>query len=136
MPDYLSSLAPQLAQESAHAAAELPTFTLPGFKILECVGRGGMGAVYRAVHQQLEREVAVKVIAAGAHAGSEYRERLDREGRLVAKLDHTHIVRIFDSGQHDNLPYLVLEFMDSGSLAERRSQLAREMGLGQKRRAA
>lgn len=120
MPPYLSSFASQLAR----ATEASPTVTLPGFEIHECVGRGGMGVVYRARHEQLDREVAVKVIAAGAHAGPEYRERLDREGKLVAKLDHPNIVRIFDSGQHDNLPYLVLEFMDGGSLAERREQLS------------
>lgn len=123
VPDYLSTFASQLSGLTELTVDDFPVVSLPGFEVLECVGRGGTGAVYRACHEQLDREVAVKVIAAGVHAGPEYHERLDREGKLIAKLDHPHIVRIFDSGQHNGLPYLVLEFMDGGSLAERRSHL-------------
>ncbi|MEL6108550.1 MAG: serine/threonine-protein kinase, partial [Planctomycetota bacterium] len=122
IPDYLSGMAGELAR---HVNPSIrPTFELPGFEVLECLGRGGMGVVYRARHETLDREVAVKVIATGAHASEEYRQRLQREGQLVARLDDPHIVRIFDSGEHDRVPYLVLEFMDGGSLAQRKGELS------------
>ncbi|MEO1524982.1 MAG: protein kinase [Planctomycetota bacterium] len=132
MPNYLVGMAGELARQaddidttrdSGHSSIDLP-----GFEILECLGRGGMGVVYRARHEQLDREVAVKVIAAGAHASDEYRQRLQREGQLVARLDDPHIVRIFDSGEHERIPYLVLEFMDSGSLAQRKRELRDPVG--------
>ena len=120
LPSYLSGLEHQLAVASR--VPKLPAPDLPGYEILEVIGRGGMGVVYRARHIQLGREVALKVMAAGAHASPDYHRRLGREGQLLAKLNCPSIVQIFDSGEHDGLPYLALELITHGSLAERREQ--------------
>lgn len=118
LPSYLSGLENTLA--GASEPTNLPTPALPGYEILEVLGYGGMGVVYRARHLRLDREVALKVIAGGAHGSPDYRKRLDREGQLLAKLNYPGIVRIFDSGECDGLPYLELELITHGSLIEMR----------------
>lgn len=120
LPSYLSGLESRLAVADSSSAP--PTPELSGYEILNVLGRGGMGVVYRARHLRLDREIALKVVVAGAHASPEYRERLNREGQLLAKLNHPGIVRIFDGGEHEGLPYLALELMTHGNLAERRDQ--------------
>jgi len=62
------------------------------------LGRGGMGRVFRARHDALERSVAVKLLPAEHSADTEFRARFGREARVLASLDHPHIVRVFDFG--------------------------------------
>jgi hypothetical protein len=92
---------------------------VPGFEILEELGRGGMGVVYKARQINLNRLVALKMILAGAHAGHVARARFDMEAQAVASLQHPDIVQIHDVGQAGGLPYFSLEFIDGGSLALR-----------------
>ena len=91
---------------------------VPGYEIVHEVGRGGMGVVYKARHLNLNRTVALKMILSGAHAGPTERERFRREAEAVAALQHAHIVQIFDIGEANGHPYLALEFVDGGSLAQ------------------
>ena len=90
---------------------------LPGYDVEESpVGIGGMGVVYRARHRELERVVAIKMIA----GKSEEISRLLRiEAKAVARLQHPNIVQIFDIGQNGGRPFLVLELVEGGSLAQR-----------------
>ena len=90
---------------------------VPGFEILEEVGRGGLGVVYRARQEPLGREVALKMIVAGVHASDEVREQFRREAASVAQLQHPHIVQLFEFGEFDGLPYFALEFVNGGTLA-------------------
>ncbi|HLJ92894.1 MAG TPA: protein kinase [Gemmataceae bacterium] len=95
-----------------------------GYEILERVGRGGMGVVYRARHVTLRRVVALKMLLSGAFADREERLRFRAEAEAVACLQHPNIVQLFDLGEHDAgtgapRPYFTLEFVDGDSLATR-----------------
>ncbi len=94
---------------------------VPGYEIVHEVGRGGMGVVYKARQLSLNRTVALKMILSGAHAGPTERERFRREAEAVAALQNPNIVQIFDIGEANGHPYLALEFVDGGSLAQRLS---------------
>ena len=91
---------------------------VPGYEVLHEVGRGGMGVVYKARQLNLNRTVALKMILSGIHAGPTERERFKREAESVAALQHSHIVQIFDIGEASGHPYLALEFVEGGSLAQ------------------
>ncbi len=99
--------------------APTPPPDLPGYDILGELGRGGMGVVYKARDHALNRVVAVKMILAGAHAAEAERLRFRREAEAVAALQHPGIVQIFHIGEHAGQPYLALEFVDGGNLAQR-----------------
>jgi hypothetical protein len=93
--------------------------TVPGYQIVGELGRGGMGVVYRAVHEELHRPVALKMILAGSHAGADERARFRDEAKAVAALGHPGIVQVYEIGTHNDLPYFALEFCPGGSLADR-----------------
>lgn len=89
------------------------------YEIVAPLGAGGMGEVYRARDTRLDRTVAVKVLT-GAFAGdSEARQRFEQEARAIAALNDPHICTIHDVGRHGELDYLVLEYLDGETLAER-----------------
>jgi serine/threonine-protein kinase len=91
------------------------------YEILQELGRGGMGVVYKARDPSMDRIVAVKTIAgvglAGAEAG-EYRERFEREARAAGRFAHAGIVTIHDVGVHEGTPFIVMEFVAGRSLAD------------------
>ncbi|MBM3979699.1 MAG: hypothetical protein FJ304_05345 [Planctomycetes bacterium] len=112
--DSASSVVPFGTGESADFAPPL----VPGYLIMHEVGRGGMGVVYKARQLSLNRLVALKMILSGVHAGPAERERFKREAEAVAALQNPNIVQIFDIGEANGHPYLALEFVDGGSLAQ------------------
>jgi tetratricopeptide (TPR) repeat protein len=92
---------------------------LAGFEVLGVLGQGGAGVVYKARQLSLDRVVAVKFLAAGPHAGPDLLARFRTEAEAVARLQHANIVQIHEVGQADGGPFLVLEYVPNGSLAER-----------------
>jgi len=89
------------------------------YEIIAPLGAGGMGEVYRARDTRLDRTVAVKVLAGALAADSESRRRFEEEARAIAALNDPHICTIHDVGRHGDLDYLVLEFLEGETLAER-----------------
>ena len=109
--------APERPDGLPDAAADLPV--VPGYEILGVLGRGGMGIVYQARHRRLQRQVALKMILAGGHAGPQELARFRTEAEAVARLQHPNIVQIYEVGEQHGLPYCALEFVDGGSLARK-----------------
>ncbi len=92
--------------------------TLGQYEIREEAGRGGMAVVYRAYQPTMERDVAIKVIQVSAGHAEEALGRFRREARLIARLEHPHILPVYDyDGEHDP-PYIVMRYLDGGTLAD------------------
>lgn len=88
------------------------------YRVLTQLGRGGMGVVYLAVEESLQREVALKVLPTNMELGDEFLERFQREARVAAGLDHPSIVPVFAVGESDGRHYFAMRFIDGCSLDE------------------
>ena len=93
--------------------------TISHYRILEKLGEGGMGVVYRARDERLGRDVAVKLLSAELAADPEQRRRFEQEVRAAAALDHPGILAVHDVGDHEGRPYLVTELLEGATLRER-----------------
>src|ERR1700685_2517738 len=110
------------------------------YEILEELGHGAMGTVYRAKDPAMDRVVARKTIIAlvlSSDQGSDFRERFYREARAAGALAHPGIVPVFDVGEHEGMPFLVMEFVKGRTLADltkkgERLSLDRVCEIGQK----
>jgi len=87
-----------------------------GYLVGPCIGEGGMARVYRAQHEGLQRQVALKVLLDGNGKDGEGHERFLREARIVAAIKHPNVVNIFDVGVHQGRPYLVMELLEGMDL--------------------
>ena len=99
--------------------AILPSQRLGPYEILSAIGAGGMGEVYRARDTRLDRIVAIKVLPAHLADQPELRERFEREARTIASLNHPHICTLYDIGHQDGIDFLVLEYLEGETLAQR-----------------
>jgi serine/threonine protein kinase/WD40 repeat protein len=89
------------------------------YEIQSPLGAGGMGEVYRARDTRLDRIVAVKVLASHLSSSPELKQRMEREGRAISSLNHPHICQLYDIGSQNGTDYLVMEFLEGETLAER-----------------
>jgi Tol biopolymer transport system component len=99
-----------------------PGVRLGAYEIVGLIGAGGMGEVYRARDTRLGRDVAIKVLPAGASADPERLARFEQEARAAAALNHPNILAVFDIGAHDSAPYIVSELLEGETLRERLAQ--------------
>src|SRR5262244_3126293 len=89
------------------------------YEVLSPVGAGGMGEVYKAKDTRLERTVAVKVLPDHLSSSTEVRQRFEREAKTISQLSHPHICALYDVGNQDGVEFLVMEFLEGETLAER-----------------
>src|SRR5262249_30654156 len=120
-PPGLDSGAPDLSPTRDGGAAGSPLVgvpAVPGYEVLEELGHGGQGVVYKARHLALDRLVALKMIRTGALADGEERGRFQAEAQAVARLAHPNITQIYEVGEAGGLAFLALEYVAGGSLAD------------------
>jgi hypothetical protein len=89
---------------------------LKNFTLVEVLGAGGMGAVYKALDANLNRMVALKVVRKEFSADAEYLEKFEREARITASVNHPHVVKVYSFGSDHGLFYIAMELVDKGSL--------------------
>ena len=114
----LLELPPTLPGDAApKSAVRMPQ--IAGYEILEQIGQGGMGVVFKAMHLRLNRVVALKMILAGARAGQREMQRFFKEAQAAAQLAHPNIVQVYEFGEQDECPYLTMEYVAGGSLSQK-----------------
>jgi len=141
-------LCPRCLMEGAAESPAAATFAaptpeslashFPGYEIQTLLGRGGMGAVYRARDKKLDRPVAIKILPPELGADPEFAERFLREAKVLGRLNHVHIVQVYDFGEVEGLLYIIMSHFDGGGLRDRlrrgalgvdeASRLLREVG--------
>ena len=89
---------------------------LPAYDFESFIAQGGMGAVYKATQRSLDREVAIKILPRELGADPEFRESFETEAKAMAKLNHPNLLGVFDYGDIDGMPYIVMEFISGKSL--------------------
>ena len=102
------------ASSSLHAIPQIP-----GYEILQEIGRGGMGIVYKAKQQKVGRFVAIKIIKSGAWGNRSLAERIRHEAKALGMLNHEHVIKVFDVVESNAGVCLILEYVDGGNLAQR-----------------
>ncbi|HTN24787.1 MAG TPA: AAA family ATPase [Solirubrobacteraceae bacterium] len=112
----------------------IPGATFADHLILEIAGRGGMGVVYQAVHQPLERQVALKLMSAELSADAEFRMRFAQECRAAASIRHPHVVPIYHAGEEQGRLYVTMQYVEGADLGrvlamEERLEPSRAVGL-------
>src|ERR1051326_138060 len=95
------------------------------YELISPLGQGGMGTVYKAFHPQLERYVAIKLLLESTERDADFMARFQREAVAVAQLRHPHIVQVFDFDVQGSTPYMVMEFVEGETLAQRLTRLHR-----------
>ena len=107
-----------------------PGTKLGPYEIQSPLGAGGMGEVYKATDTRLDRTVAIKVLPEHVAANPDLKQRFEREARTVAALNHPHICTLHDIGQQDGTDFLVMEYLEGETLAQRLTKGALAAGSG------
>ena len=96
-----------------------PGTTLGPYEILSPLGAGGMGEVYKARDTRLDRTVAIKVLPEHVAADPDLKQRFEREAKTISSLNHPHICTLHDIGSQDGIDFLVMEYLEGDTLAQR-----------------
>jgi len=96
-----------------------PGQMLGPYQIIEQIGEGGMASVYKAYQPSMDRNVAIKVLPSQLADSAEFTQRFQQEARIIAKLEHPHILPVFDYGESDGITYLVMRYLDAGTLGKK-----------------
>src|SRR3954449_4378869 len=96
-----------------------PGTKLGPYEVVSALDAGGMGEVYRALDTRLERTVAIKVLSPQVVSSTNLKERFEREARAISALNHPNICQLYDVGSQDGTEYLVMEFLEGETLADR-----------------
>ena len=99
--------------------ADLSGRMLGQYRLKELIGVGGMAAVYRARQESMDRDVAIKIMATQLASNEEFVARFEREARVIARLQHPHILPVIDFGRENDQIYLVMRLVEGGVLSER-----------------
>jgi len=110
--------APTVRNSDGPPSIDVVKSSFPQLDILECIGQGGMGVVYKARQPKLERLVALKLLPQRLAADAAFRERFTREGRVLARLNHPNIVTVYDFGEAGGFFYLLMEYVDGANLRQ------------------
>ena len=96
-----------------------PGTRLGPYEISSALGAGGMGEVYKGRDTRLDRSVAIKVLSTALVGDPHFHERFDREALAISALDHPHICALYDVGEQDGTSYLVMQYLEGETLADR-----------------
>src|SRR5262245_50639057 len=102
--------------------SDLAGKNLGQYEIVSLLGQGGMATVYKAHQPSMDRDVAIKVISGQLAGDPNFVSRFEREARLIAKLQHPHILPVYDFGRENDMLFLVMRLVEGGSLDERLRQ--------------
>jgi hypothetical protein len=117
--DDMFPTAPPEDDSGAQSGTDDRLPTIPDYEVLEVLGRGGIGIIYRVHHIKLDRVVALKMLLSGEFAGPSELARFTREARAVAALQHPNIVQIHEVDEVDGRPYFTMELVCGGSLSRK-----------------
>jgi len=110
---------PDATSSQPHQTPDSSPFDIPGYELLEPLGEGGMGVVYKARQIKLNRIVALKMVLGGHRAKPQELIRFLAEAEAVASIKHPNVVQVFEFGDAQGRPFLAMEYLDGGSLSER-----------------
>src|SRR5215510_8839925 len=96
-----------------------PGQMLGSYRIINKVGQGGMATVYKAYQPSMDRNVAIKVLPSQLAESPEFVTRFQQEARIIAKLEHPHILPIFDYGEDHGITYFVMRYLEAGTLKDK-----------------
>jgi serine/threonine protein kinase len=101
---------------------DLTGHSLGQYHIIEEIGRGGMATVYRATQTSIGRDVAIKVLPSNLTHDKTFLKRFEREVEIVANLQHPHILPVYDFGEYEGMPYIVMAYLRGGTLSDKMSR--------------
>ena len=109
----------QVRKVMAHVQPRGNKAQIEGYRLIAKIGGGAMGTVYRARHERLNRDVAIKILRRDLGEDPTQMERLRAEARLLASLDHPNVVRALDAGEAGGYPYFVMDYVEGENLRDR-----------------